>query len=89
MGDIDEQTKNKLSYLKEGEIILLENIRFFSGEITNDDSFAKKLASLGDIYINDAFSSSHREQASIHKITKYLKHAFGGPLLKKELKAIN
>ena len=49
----------------------------------------KKLASLGDIYINDAFSSSHREQASIHKITKYLKHAFGGPLLKKELKAIN
>ena len=89
MGDIDEQTKNKFSYLKEGEIILLENIRFFSGEITNDDSFAKKLASLGDIYINDAFSSSHREQASIHKITKYLKHAFGGPLLKKELKAIN
>ena len=43
----------------------------------------KNLASLGDIYINDAFSSSHREQASIHKITKYLKHAFGGPLLKK------
>ena len=43
MGDIDEQTKNKFSYLKEGEIILLENIRFFSGEITNDDSFCQKV----------------------------------------------
>ncbi len=89
MGDINEETKSKFAYLKEGEIILLENIRFFEGENKNDDNFAKKLASLGDIYINDAFSCSHREQASIHRITKHIKECYGGPLLKKEIKAIN
>ncbi len=88
-GDINEETKSKFSHLKEGEIILLENIRFFEGENKNDDIFAKKLASLGDIYVNDAFSCSHREQASIHKITKYVKEAYGGPLLKKEVAAMN
>ena len=89
MGEINDETKNKFSYLKEGEIILLENIRFFEGENKNDDSFAKKLASLGDIYINDAFSCSHREQASIHKIAKYMKESYAGPLLRKEITAIN
>jgi phosphoglycerate kinase len=89
MGDINEETKSKFSYLKEGEVILLENIRFFEGENKNNDNFSKKLASLGDIYINDAFSCSHREQASIHKITKYIKESYGGPLLKKEVDAIN
>ena len=89
MGDINDETKNKFTYLKEGEIILLENIRFFKEEDENDDNFAKKLASLGDIYINDAFSCSHREQASIHKITKYIKESYAGPLLKKEVEAIN
>ncbi len=89
MGDINEDTKSKFSYLKESEIILLENIRFFKGESENDDNFAKKLASLGDIYINDAFSCSHRKQASIHKITKYINESYAGPLLKKEITAIN
>ena len=49
----------------------MENIRFFNEEEANDDAFSKKLASICDIYINDAFSCSHREQASIHKIAKY------------------
>ena len=89
MGDINKETKSKFSYLKEGEIILLENIRFFKEESENDDNFAKKLASLGDIYINDAFSCSHREQASIHKIAKYIKESYAGPLLKKEVDAIS
>ena len=89
MGDINQETKSKCSYLKEGEILLLENIRFFKEENENDDAFAKKLASLGDIYINDAFSCSHRQQASIHKITKYVKECYAGPLLKKEVEAIN
>jgi len=89
MGDINEETKSKFAYLKEGEIILLENIRFFKEESENDDNFAKKLASLGDIYINDAFSCSHREQASIHKIAKYIKESYAGPLLKKEVNAIS
>ncbi len=89
MGDINEETKSKFSYLKGGEVILLENIRFFKEESENDENFAKKLASLGDIYINDAFSCSHRAQASIHKITKYIKKCYAGPLLKTEVKAIN
>ena len=54
MGEINEETKSKFAYLKDKEIILLENIRFFKGENKNDDSFAK-LVSLGDIYINDVF----------------------------------
>ena len=89
MGDINNETKNKFSYLKEGEIILLENIRFFEGENNDEDSFAKVLASLGDIYINDAFSCSHRKQASVHKITRYINESYAGPLLKKEIEAIN
>ena len=89
MGDINNETKNKFSYLKEGEIILLENIRFFEGENRDEDSFAKVLASLGDIYINDAFSCSHRKQASVHKITRYINESYAGPLLKKEIEAIN
>ena len=89
MGKIDEKIKDKSSYLKAGEILLIDNIRFFKGESENDDNFAKLLGSLGEIYINDAFSCSHRKQASIHKITKFVKNSFGGPLLKKEVDAIN
>ena len=76
-GDINNETKSKFAYLKEGEIILLENIRFFREENENDDNFAKKLASLGDIYINDAFSCSHRSHASIKGITKHIPSYFG------------
>jgi len=89
MGKIDDETKNKASYLKAGEILLLDNIRFFKEEIENDEYFAKKLAGLGEIYINDAFSCSHRKQASIHKITSFIKESYAGPLLKKEVEAIN
>ena len=89
MGNIDDETKNKSSYLKQGEILLLENIRFYKGESDNSETFAKKLASLGEIYVNDAFSCSHRKQASIHSITKFTKQSFGGPLLKKEIESIN
>ncbi len=89
MGEINENVKDKLTHLKEGEIILFENIRFFKGEIENEDNFARKLASFADIYINDAFSCSHREHASIHKITKFIEKSYAGPLLKKEIKAIS
>tara|TARA_X000000950_G_scaffold81491_1_gene102527 strand:+ start:104 stop:1294 length:1191 start_codon:yes stop_codon:yes gene_type:complete len=89
MGNFDDEVKDKFSHLKEGEVILIENIRYFKEETENDENFSKKLASLGDIYINDAFSCSHRKQASIHKITKYLDKSYAGPLLKKELDAIN
>jgi len=89
MGDLDEEVQDKFSHLKKGEIILLENIRFFKEENNDDKNFSKRLGSLGDIYINDAFSCSHREQASIHNITKYIKKSYAGPLLKKEVEAIN
>ncbi len=89
-GDItNEETKDKLSYLNKGDVLLLENIRFFKGENDNDDNFAKSLASLGDIYINEAFSCSHRKQASIHKIVKYINNSYAGPLFKKEVAAID
>ena len=89
MGKFDDEVKDKFSHLKEGEVILIENIRFFKEETDNDENFSKKLASLGDIYVNDAFSCSHRKQSSIHKITKFMEKSFGGPLLKKEIDAIN
>jgi len=89
MGKFDDEVKEKFSHLKKGEVILIENIRFFKEENENDDNFSKKLGSLGDIYINDAFSCSHRKQASVHKITKHVKISYAGPLLKKEIDAIN
>ena len=89
MGDFDNEMKDKFSHLKEGEVILIENIRYFKEETDNDENFSKKLASLGDIYINDAFSCSHRKQSSVHNITKYINKSYAGPLLKKEVDAIN
>ena len=88
-GNIDNQIKDKVSYLKSSDILLLENIRFFKEEEENNDNFAKKLSELGDIFINEAFSCCHRKQASIHKITKYAKKSYAGPLVKKEIEAIN
>ena len=88
-GAFDNETKEKFSHLKGGEVILIENIRFFKEETEDDQIFSKKLGSLGDIYINDAFSCSHRKQASVHNITKFVKKSYAGPLLKKEITAIN
>ena len=87
-GSFDDETKEKFSHLKGGEVILIENIRFFKGETEDDKDFSKKLGELGEIYINNAFSCSHRKQASVHNITKFVKKSYAGPLLKKEIKAI-
>jgi phosphoglycerate kinase len=88
-GNIDNEIKNKISYLKPSDVLLLENIRFFKEEEENSDIFAKKLSELGEIFINEAFSCCHRKQASIHKIAKYVKKSYAGPLVKKEIEAIN
>jgi phosphoglycerate kinase len=88
-GEIDDELKIKCSYLKESEILLMENIRFFKEETEDDERFSKKLGKLGEIYINDAFSCSHRKQSSIHNITKFVKEIYAGPLLKKEITAID
>ena len=88
-GTFDVETKEKFSHLKGGEVILVENIRFFKEETEDGQDFSKRLGELGDIYINDAFSCSHRKQASVHNITKFVKKCYAGPLLKKEITAIN
>ena len=88
-GKVDSELKNKCSYLKNGEILLIENIRFFKEEIDNEEIFSKKISELGDIYINDAFSCSHRKQASVHGITKFINNTYAGPLLKEEVAAID
>jgi len=88
-GEINDEVKTKSSYLKNSEVLLIENIRFFKEETENDESFSKKLGELGEIYINDAFSCSHRKQSSIYNITKFVDKIYAGPLLKKEIAAIN
>ena len=67
---INENTIFEINKISNGSIMMLENIRFHEGEETNNDEFSKKISTLGDIYINDAFSSSHRAHASIEGITK-------------------
>ncbi len=87
-GKINNQAINVSKKLKPGEILLIENIRFFKEETQDNETFAKKLSELGEIYINEAFSCSHRKQASICKITKFIE-SYGGPLLEKEINSIN
>jgi len=71
--------------LADGECLLLENLRFHAEEEGNDASFAKELARLGDLYVNDAFGSAHRAHASTEGITHFVKPAVAGYLMKKEL----
>ena len=72
-----------------GDIFLLENIRFCTGEKANDDDLARTLAHLCDIYVNDAFGAAHRAQASTHGVAKYAPIACAGPLLLKEIAALS
>jgi len=74
---INENTLSEVNKIPSGSIMMLENIRFNEGEESNDSKFSKKLSNLGDIYINDAFSCSHRAHASIEGIPKYLPSYFG------------
>ena len=85
---IDDEAVAFTKKLKSKDFVLFENVRFFKEEEANDENFAKNLAKLGDLFINEAFSCSHRMQASIHKITKFI-DSYGGPLLEKELKSID
>ena len=83
------EIKNKEFFKKFNEkILILENIRFYEEEEKNDEKFAHHLASLGDLYVNDAFSCSHRKHASIHQISKYLP-SFSGLQLDLEVAALN
>lgn len=75
--------------LNDGEILLLENLRFHSEEEANDPIFSRQLAQLGNLYVNDAFGTAHRAHASTVGVTKFFQQAAAGPLMEKELKYLS
>ena len=81
---IGKKVENFVNKMREGDIVLLENLRFYKGEEKNNLKFASALASLADLYINNAFGAAHRSHASVDGITKYLKSG-AGFLLEKEI----
>ncbi|HSK74339.1 MAG TPA: phosphoglycerate kinase [Pyrinomonadaceae bacterium] len=90
---IGDEAKQKAEKLKEGEVLLLENLRYHAGEEKNDEDFARQLADLADVYVNDAFGAAHRAHASTDGITKFVEKSAAGLLMEKELnflsKALN
>ena len=85
---IGDKISTRISQLNPGDVVLLENLRFHSGEEKNDDEFSKSLASLADVFIMDAFAVAHRSHASVVGVTKYLPSAMGF-LVKKEVDAMS
>ncbi|MFA4999840.1 MAG: phosphoglycerate kinase [Patescibacteria group bacterium] len=85
---LSPRTAAALKKMRDGEIALLENLRFYQGEYNNDSAFARSLAALADVYVNDAFAVSHRAQASVAAIKKYLP-SYAGLLLEKEIIALS
>jgi phosphoglycerate kinase len=83
---VGENAKNAVAEAKEGDVILLENTRFRKEEGKNEDSFSKDLASIADVYVNDAFGSAHRAHCSTVGVTKFVETAVCGYLIQKELK---
>ncbi|HKZ72133.1 MAG TPA: phosphoglycerate kinase [Nitrospirota bacterium] len=85
---IGAEVEKTVNSMEMGDVVLLENLRYYPGEEANNDEFAKQLASLADVYVNDAFGTSHRSHASITGITKYVRPAVAGFLVKKEMEYI-
>ncbi|KAB1222105.1 Phosphoglycerate kinase, cytosolic [Morella rubra] len=82
---IGDEVEKHVAAIPEGGVLLLENVRFYKEEEKNDPEFAKKLASLADLYVNDAFGTAHRAHASTEGVAKYLKPSVAGFLMQKEL----
>jgi phosphoglycerate kinase len=82
---VGEPAKSAVAALAPGQVLLLENLRFHAEEENNDPAFAKQLAELADVYVNDAFGTAHRAHASTEGITKFTSRAASGYLMKKEL----
>lgn len=82
---VGEAAESKVRELNDGDVLLLENLRFHAEEEKNDDGFAKQLASLCDVYVNDAFGTAHRAHASTVGITRHVSKAAAGLLMEKEL----
>lgn len=85
---VGEDVQQKVAALKDGEILLLENLRYHAGEEENAPAFAKELASLGDVYVNDAFGTAHRAHASTAGVAEYIPVRAAGFLMEKELRAL-
>lgn len=83
---IGDDVAAKVGAMQDGDVLLLENVRFHKEEEKNDPEFAKKLASVADLYVNDAFGTAHRAHASTEGVTHYLKPSVAGFLIEKELK---
>ena len=83
---IGEEVASTVAAMQNGDVVLLENVRFHAEEEKNDPEFAKQLASVADLYVNDAFGTAHRAHASTEGVTKYLSPSVGGYLIEKELK---
>ncbi len=86
---IGEEAESVIAQANPGEIVVLENVRFHAGEKANDEEFCKQLAAHGDLFVNDAFGSSHRAHSSVAGVTRYLQPAVSGFLLEKEIKYLN
>ncbi len=87
---IGDDVEKRVAQMKRGDILLLENLRFYKEETNGDEAFAEKLSRLGDAYVNDAFGTCHRKHASTYTVTKYFhKKKYAGKLLEKELHIIN
>ena len=82
---IGKETKAMVDSMQNGDVLVLENVRFHPEEEKNDPEFAKQLAELGDVFINDAFGSAHRAHASTEGVTKFIKICAAGYLMQKEL----
>ncbi len=82
---IGDEVAATVGALQNGQVLLLENVRFYKEEEKNDPEFAKKLAANADLYVNDAFGTAHRAHASTEGVTKYLSPSVGGYLIEKEL----
>ncbi len=82
---IGKEVEKEVSNLKEGEILLLENLRFHEGETKGDENFAKELAKIGEVYVNDAFGTCHRKHASVYVVPQIIRPAVMGFLLEKEI----
>ena len=82
---IGDEVAATVSAMKDGDVLLLENVRFHPEEEKNDPGFAQKLASVADLYVNDAFGTAHRAHASTEGVTHYLKPSVAGILIEKEL----
>jgi phosphoglycerate kinase len=82
---VGEEAESRVAAMRDGDVLLLENLRFHKEEEKNDDGFAQQLASLCDVYVNDAFGAAHRAHASTAGITKFVSRAAAGLLMLKEL----